>query len=130
MGSAPYIGPTSRDLRAPRRISDGSAAATLRVFLQEELTAVTSIAFISGIGPLELAIVLLIVLVLVGGKRLPQLGRQLGSGMREFKDSVTKRTDAQWADDDESGRGQAPPALGRPAGEESPVDGEVMRERS
>ena len=42
-----------------------------------------------SIGPLELAIVLLIVLVIFGPKRLPGLGRQLGSGMREFKDSLT-----------------------------------------
>jgi len=42
-----------------------------------------------SIGPLELAIVLIIVLVIFGPKRLPGLGRQLGSGMREFKDSVT-----------------------------------------
>ncbi len=45
-----------------------------------------------GIGPLELGIVLLIVLVVFGPKRLPTLGRQLGSGMREFKDSITGRT--------------------------------------
>ncbi len=44
-----------------------------------------------GIGPLELAIVLLIVLVVFGPKRLPSLGRQLGSGMREFKESITGR---------------------------------------
>ena len=42
-----------------------------------------------GIGPLELAIVLLIVLVVFGPKRLPEMGRSLGRGMREFKDSVT-----------------------------------------
>ena len=42
-----------------------------------------------SIGPLELAIILLIVLVIFGPKRLPGLGRQLGSGMREFKDSLT-----------------------------------------
>jgi sec-independent protein translocase protein TatA len=41
------------------------------------------------VGPLELIIVLVIVLVIFGPKRLPSLGRQLGSGMREFKDSVT-----------------------------------------
>ena len=52
-----------------------------------------TIAFVGGIGPLELAIVLLIVLVLVGGRRLPALGRQLGTGMREFKDSVTRKVD-------------------------------------
>ena len=86
-------------------------------------------AFIAGVGPLELAIVLLIVLVLVGGRRLPALGRQLGQGLRGFKDSVTSRADAQW-DDDEAGRAEPTAALGRPTGEETPVDGEVMRERS
>lgn len=40
-------------------------------------------------GPLEIGIVLVIVLVIFGPKRLPDLGRSLGSGMREFKDSVT-----------------------------------------
>jgi sec-independent protein translocase protein TatA len=42
-----------------------------------------------NIGPLELIIVLVIVLVIFGPKRLPGLGRSLGSGMREFKDSLT-----------------------------------------
>ena len=41
------------------------------------------------IGPLELVVVLIIAIVVVGPKKLPQLGRSLGSGMREFKDSVT-----------------------------------------
>ncbi len=87
-------------------------------------------AFIAGLGPLELGIILLIVLVIVGGKRLPQLGRQLGGGMREFKDTVTAKAD-QHFDDDDSSRTDAQAALGRPAGgEETPLDGEVMRERS
>jgi sec-independent protein translocase protein TatA len=86
-------------------------------------------AFIAGVGPLELVIVLLIVLVIVGGRKLPALGRQLGEGVRGFKDAVTSRTDSQWADED-SGRTKAKAALGRPEGEETPVDGEVMRERS
>ena len=85
-------------------------------------------AFIAGLGPLELAIVLLIVLVIVGGRRLPALGRQLGDGVRGFKDSVTSRTDSQWDDYDDA---TAQPALDRRTGsEEEPVDGEVMRERS
>lgn len=42
-----------------------------------------------NIGPLEIAIVLVIVLLIFGPKRLPDLGRSLGTGMREFKDSVT-----------------------------------------
>lgn len=40
-------------------------------------------------GPLEIIIVLVIVLVVFGPKRLPGLGKSLGTGMREFKDSVT-----------------------------------------
>jgi TatA/E family protein of Tat protein translocase len=52
-----------------------------------------SLAVFQSIGPLELGIVLLIVLLIVGPKRLPGLGRQLGSGMREFKDSITKKVD-------------------------------------
>ena len=42
-----------------------------------------------NIGPLELAIILVIVLIVFGPKRLPGLGRQLGGGLREFKDSLT-----------------------------------------
>lgn len=42
-----------------------------------------------GIGPTELIIVLVIALVVFGPKRLPDLGRSLGTGMREFKDSIT-----------------------------------------
>ena len=42
-----------------------------------------------GIGPMELAIVLVIALIVFGPKRLPDLGRSLGGGMREFKNSVT-----------------------------------------
>jgi len=45
-----------------------------------------------NIGPMELIIVLVIVLLIFGPKRLPGLGRSLGSGMREFKDSVTGKT--------------------------------------
>ena len=52
----------------------------------------------SNIGLPEIAIVLLIVLVIFGPKRLPQLGRSLGSGMREFKDAVTGNR----KDDDDS----------------------------
>jgi sec-independent protein translocase protein TatA len=45
-------------------------------------------------GPLEIIILLVIVLLIFGPKRLPDLGRSLGRGMREFKDSVTgKDTD-------------------------------------
>ena len=42
-----------------------------------------------GIGPLELIIVLVLALVVLGPKRLPDAGRSLGKGMREFKDSLS-----------------------------------------
>jgi sec-independent protein translocase protein TatA len=42
-----------------------------------------------SVGPTEIIIVLVIVLLIFGPKRLPDLGRSLGRGMREFKDSVT-----------------------------------------
>lgn len=42
-----------------------------------------------NIGPLELAIVAIIALVIFGPKRLPELGKSLGSGLREFKSSIS-----------------------------------------
>jgi len=42
-----------------------------------------------NIGPTELIIVLVIALLILGPKKLPGLGRSLGTGMREFKESIT-----------------------------------------
>ncbi len=42
-----------------------------------------------NIGPWEIILLLLLALLLFGAKRLPEIGRSLGSGMREFKDSVS-----------------------------------------
>ena len=77
-----------------------------------------------SIGPLELAIVLLIVLVIFGPKRLPGLGRQLGSGMREFKDSVTGKD----KDDDDDSREEPSvrqQSIDRTAAEPEVVTGEA-----
>ena len=58
-----------------------------------------------GIGIPELLIVLVIVLLVFGPKRLPHLGKQLGGGMREFKDSIQgKDKDGDDADDAAAGR--------------------------
>ena len=43
----------------------------------------------SSIGPLEIILVIVVLLVIFGPKRLPSLGKSLGTGMREFKDSIT-----------------------------------------
>ena len=42
-----------------------------------------------GFGPLELIVVLAIALLVLGPKRLPDAGRSIGHGMREFKNAVT-----------------------------------------
>jgi sec-independent protein translocase protein TatA len=79
-----------------------------------------NLAVFQTVGPLELLIVLGIVLMIFGPKRLPALGRQLGAGMREFKDSVTRKSNDDEdviEEGDDTGaatRREAPAALGRP----------------
>jgi sec-independent protein translocase protein TatA len=43
----------------------------------------------SQIGPMEIVLVLVIALLVLGPKRLPEAGRSIGKGMREFKDSIS-----------------------------------------
>jgi sec-independent protein translocase protein TatA len=79
-----------------------------------------------NIGPLELGIVLVIALVIFGPKRLPDLGRSLGSGMREFKDSLTGKTDDD--DEEEQAKLEAAASQPQPDSEAEPVKGEVVAE--
>lgn len=51
-----------------------------------------------NVGPMELAIVLVVALIVLGPKRLPEVGRSLGNGIREFKDSISNA--GQHDDDD------------------------------
>jgi sec-independent protein translocase protein TatA len=68
----------------------------------------------------DLIVVLVIVLLIFGPKRLPGLGKQLGQGIKEFKDSITGDSKD---DEDEADRpaltqasaSPAPPAAGTPA---------------
>jgi sec-independent protein translocase protein TatA len=86
---------------------------------------------VPNIGPTELIILLVIVLLIFGPKRLPGLGKQLGSGMREFKDSIAGKGGRD--DDDEAARAehrrQTEAALGRPEGEQAPLEGQAVSER-
>ena len=93
----------------------------------------------NSIGPTELIIVLVIVLVIFGPKRLPGLGRSLGSGMKEFRDSISGKGGSRDLDDDDDDddagsdadtRRQANAALGRPEDDTAPVEGEVVSERT
>ena len=52
-----------------------------------------------NVGPGELVVVLVIALIVLGPKRLPEVGRSIGSGMREFKDSLNG--DARRDDEDD-----------------------------
>ena len=59
-------------------------------------------------GPWELLIVLAVVLLIFGPKRLPSLGRSLGQGARSFRDAIHRRHDK---DDDEEEPAQLPPGV-------------------
>ena len=74
-----------------------------------------------NIGPLEIAIVLIIALVIFGPSKLPELGKSAGKGFREFKDSITGDGD----DEDEKPR----VTMTEPDAPER-VDGEVVASRS
>ena len=71
-----------------------------------------------GIGVWEIAILLLVALLVFGPKRLPEMGRSLGKGMREFKDSISGKDD----DDDK-------PVLPPRAPEDEAVAASTARER-
>ena len=53
-----------------------------------------------NIGPMELIIVLVIALIVLGPKRLPDAGRSLGKGLREFKESLSGERRDDDDDDD------------------------------
>jgi sec-independent protein translocase protein TatA len=78
-----------------------------------------------NIGPMELLVVLIIALIVFGPKRLPELGRSLGKGIREFKGSVGGDNDD---DDGELHELQQSKAKADAEAVES-VEGEVVTEK-
>lgn len=84
---------------------------------------------IPNIGPLEIAIVLVIALIVFGPKRLPELGKSLGRGLNEFRDGLSSigqdDDDDDDEDDEEDGFGAEPAELTPPPADEfNPLPGE------
>lgn len=48
-----------------------------------------------NIGPMELVVVMIIALIVIGPKKLPEVGKSLGNGMREFKNSISGASDSE-----------------------------------
>jgi sec-independent protein translocase protein TatA len=68
----------------------------------------------------DLIVVLVIVLLIFGPKRLPGLGKQLGTGLREFKESITGEN----KDEEQAARPEIPPATGAGAPSAAPAERE------
>jgi sec-independent protein translocase protein TatA len=83
-----------------------------------------------NIGPLEIAVVLIIVLIIFGPKRLPELGQSMGRGIREFKGSLSgdkgkDEPDEKRPELQASQQAAAPDTESKPA---ESVEGEVVTE--
>jgi sec-independent protein translocase protein TatA len=94
-----------------------------------------------NVGPLEIAVVLIIVLIIFGPKRLPELGQSMGRGIREFKNSLSgdkdsddvdeKRRELEASQQVQVSQPQPPQAQTGAASTETPaepVEGEVVTE--
>ena len=89
-----------------------------------------------NVGPLEIAVVLIIVLIIFGPKRLPELGKSMGNGIREFKNSISGDSDKDSPEEKQRelpasqqaqvSQPQPPPATAESPAE--PVEGEVVSE--
>ena len=94
-----------------------------------------------NVGPLEIAVVLIIVLIIFGPKRLPELGQSMGRGIREFKNSISGEKDKDSPEEQrreleasqkvQATQSQQPQAVAGDASAEKhaePVEGEVVTE--
>jgi sec-independent protein translocase protein TatA len=78
-----------------------------------------------NIGPLEIVVILIIALIVFGPKRLPELGRSMGKGIREFKGSLMGDKD----DDDDVREIERAKRENVVREEETPLEGEVVHDR-
>jgi len=78
---------------------------------------------VANIGMWEILLILLVVLLLFGAKRLPEVGSSIGKGIREFKRSISDTQDAIMGDEQ---RGNLPPRSPENS-QPSPTTGEPKR---
>jgi sec-independent protein translocase protein TatA len=64
--------------------------------------ACSILASVPNVGPMEIVIVLVIALLVLGPKRLPEMGKSVGRGMREFRNALSM------SDDDEDDEAEKP----------------------
>ena len=64
----------------------------LKLIFKLKIKSLMNFMFIGGIGTQELLRVVVVVLILFGGKKLPELMRGAGRGIREFKDAMNTAT--------------------------------------
>ena len=90
-----------------------------------------------NVGPLEIAVVHVIVLIIFGPKRLPELGQAMGRGIRQFKGSLSgedddkdspeeKKRELEASQQAQASQPQPPPAAAESSAE--PVEGEIVSE--
>ncbi|MDQ3050300.1 MAG: twin-arginine translocase TatA/TatE family subunit [Bacteroidota bacterium] len=57
------------------------------------MSLLTIVGFIGGLGGTEIFLIVLVLLLFFGGKRIPELAKGLGKGIREFKDASSGKTE-------------------------------------
>lgn len=69
------------------------------------MNAMINLLFIGGLGGMELIIIMAVILLLFGAKRIPELARGLGRGIREFKDAsseIKREIESAGSDDEDT----------------------------
>ncbi len=55
-----------------------------------------------GIGPLEIFLIVVVVLIIFGAGRLPEVGRGIGTAIREFRGTIGNKDNAETADEEKT----------------------------
>lgn len=69
------------------------------------------------IGPWQIAVIVILILLLFGGKKIPELMRGFGRGMKEFKDAVNKDYSAETKNETTASSTPTPTAENKPTNE-------------